>query len=93
MNQNSIKLNRVLAELDMSIDTDGIQKTFSIRFIKRNGESIFLFRAVKCGLNMNLKKNAMRGVVPVDIHLNSLSHIYPVWIWSIVGFNSLNVNL
>jgi len=69
MNQNSIKLNRVLAELDMSIDTDGIQKTFSIRFIKRNGESIFLFRAVKCGLNMNLKKNAMRGVVPVNIHL------------------------
>ena len=52
MKQNSIKINRVLAELDMSIDTDGIQKTFSIRFNKRNGESVFLFRTVKSVLNI-----------------------------------------
>ena len=93
MSQSRIKISRVLAEMDMSVNTDGLQKTFSIRFIKKNGESIYFFRAVKTGLNMNLKKNAMRGVVPVDIHLKSLAHIYPVWIWSIVEFNGLKVAL
>ncbi len=85
-----IKINRVLAELDIALDGEGKQKTFSIRFIKKNGESVFIFRAIKTGLNMNLKKNAMRGVLPVDVKLNAISHIYPVWIWSIVEFNGLS---
>ncbi len=89
----TIKINRVLAELDMSVTTDGAQKTFSMRFITKRGESIYFFRAVKTGLNMNLKKNAMRGVVPVNIFLQSTAHIHPVWIWSIVEFNGLKVSL
>ncbi|MFZ4413819.1 MAG: hypothetical protein ACOYOV_12115 [Bacteroidales bacterium] len=93
MSKSSIKLNQVLAEMDMSLHTDGSQHSFSIRFIMRNGETVFLFRAVKTGLNMNLKKNAMRGVRPVDIHLNPIGHIYPVSIWSIVAFNGEKIVL
>ena len=52
MAQKSIKINRVLAELDIAMDVEGKQKTFSIRFIKKDGKSVFIFRAFKTGLNI-----------------------------------------
>ena len=93
MANNSISLNRVLAELDISTNPDGTTKTFSIRFIKKDGESVYFLRTRKTGLNMNLKKHAMRGVVPVDSNLVAIDHIYPVWIWSIVQYNNLKVTI
>ena len=83
----SVKLSRVLNEIDVAVLPDSTQHSFSIRFIKSNGESVFLNRAVKTGLNFNLKKNAMRGFRPVDANLNPIGHIYPVSIWHIVEFN------
>lgn len=89
----TIKLSQVLAELDMSISPEGKQNTFSVRFIKQNGESVFLLRAVKTGLRMNLKKYAMRGMRTVDIAMNPIGHIYPVWIWAIIEFNGKKISL
>lgn len=89
----SIRLSQVLAELDMAVRPDGDANTFSIRFVKRNGESVFVFRAVKSGLNMNLKQHAMRGVRAVDKNLKTIGHIYPVWIWAITEFNGKKVIL
>ncbi len=93
MNPDAVKLNYVLNDLDISSNPDGSQRSFSIRFIKSNGESVYLNRAVKTGLNFNLKENAMRGVRPVDSELKPIGHIYAVKIWHIVEYNNLTVVL
>ena len=92
MPKSTIRLSQALAELDMNVLPDGKQNTFSVRFIKRDGVSVFLFRAVKTGLKMDMKRYSMRGMRPVDIGLNPIGHIYPVWIWSIVEFNGQKVS-
>ncbi len=84
----AIKLSTVLSELDEKVLPDGSQKTFSIKFIKKNGEIVYYPRCVSCGLNMNLKSNAMRGVRLVDRNMDPLDHHTPVYIWSILEFNS-----
>ncbi|NQT78052.1 MAG: hypothetical protein HQ565_10080 [Bacteroidetes bacterium] len=83
----AIKLSTVLAQLDEKVLPDGSQKTFSIKFIKKNGELVYYPRCVSCGLNMNLKANAMRGVRLVDRNFDPLDHHTPVYIWSILEFN------
>ena len=93
MTKSSITISQVLAELDMAVKPDGKQNTFSVRFVKQNGESVFLLRAVKTGLKMNMKEQAMRGMRPVDKDMNAIGHIYPVWIWAITEFNGHKVSL
>ncbi len=93
MSANSIPLSVVLRELDEKILPGGNPKTFSIKFVKKNGELVFLHRAISTGLNMNMKKNAMRGVRLVDRDFNGIDHITPVLIWSIVEFNGMRVVL
>lgn len=82
-----IKLSIVLRELDEKILPDGRQKTFSIKFIKQNGEIVYYPRCVSVGLSANLKKNSLRGVRLVDRNFDPLDHITPVYIWSILEFN------
>ena len=88
-----IKLHLVLSELDESILPNGKKKTFSIAFISKDGERIYMNRSVKTGLNMNLKKNAMRGVLAVNMDgdIMANAHPTPVWIWGIVEFNGRRV--
>ncbi|NQT77686.1 MAG: hypothetical protein HQ565_08230 [Bacteroidetes bacterium] len=83
----AIKLSTVLAKLDEKVLPDGTQKTFSIKFIKKNGELVYYPRCVSTGLNLNLKANAMRGVRFVDRNFDPLDHHTPVYIWSILEFN------
>lgn len=86
-----IKLHLVLSELDDSTTPSGNAKTFSIAFIKKDGERVYANRAIKTGLNMNLKKNAMRGILPINKNGDKTSHPTPVWIWAIVEFNGRRV--
>ena len=82
-----VKLSTVLKELDEKLLPDGSQKTFSIKFIKKSGELVYYRRCVCCGLNMNLKANAMRGVRLVDKNFDPLDHHTAVYIWNIIEFN------
>ena len=70
----AFKLSTVLSELDEKVLPDGTQKTFSIKFVKKNGELVYYPRCVSTGLNMNLKANAMRGVRLVDRSFDPLDH-------------------
>ena len=89
----AIKLSTILAELDEKVRPDGSQKTFSIKFVKKNGELVYYPRCVSCGLNLNLKANSMRGVRLVDRKFDPLNHHTPVYIWSILEFNGYPVIL
>ena len=61
-----IRRNNVLKYLDIKETPSGEQNSFSIVFIKKNGERVFLLRAVATGLPYSLKTNWMRGVMPID---------------------------
>lgn len=83
----------VLREYDIKEDNRGKQVVFSIRFVKVNGESVFLPRAVATGLNMNVAESRMRGVRPVDPKGDKTGHIYPVRIDNILEWNGNKVIL
>lgn len=82
-----------LRQMDISETPMGKRTSFSIKFIKKDGEIVYLPRAVKAGLRMNLSKNRFRGVVPVDNDFNATAHIYPVHIDNITEFNEQPVIL
>lgn len=88
-----IKRAQALREMEIKETPDGKQKTFSIRFEKKDGELVFLPRAIITGLKMNMKVNMMRGVMPVDEKLEKSSHIYPVHIDNIYELNGKLVKL
>lgn len=89
----TIRRNLVLREYDVKETSQGGQKIFSIKFIKTNGELVFMPKAVACGLSANMKENRLRGVLPVDIDGNSIGHPTPVCIDAIVEWNSKPVTL
>jgi hypothetical protein len=91
---NSIKLQVVLADMEEKKTPNGKIKTFSIKFFKKDGEMVYLLRAISCGLHrMNLKKNMMRGVVAVDRDNNWVGHPTPVNIWFIANYNGVKVSI
>lgn len=90
---NSIALNRVLDEMDVAITPDGRPTVFSIAFVKKNGECVYMPKARKSGVNMDMKKNAMRGVQQCDSKGKPFGHPTPVRIWNIIQFNGKTVKL
>jgi len=67
-----IRRNKVLKYIDIKETPSGDQISSSIVFIKKNGERVFLPRAVATGLPFSLKTNRMRGVMPIDSNLSHL---------------------
>lgn len=88
---DSIRRNDALREYDIKETPQGRQVVFSIKFLKKNGELVFLPRAVASGLNMNMKENRMRGVVAIDDSGNKIGHIYPVNIDFIIEWNGKKI--
>lgn len=72
-----IRRNLALKEYDIKETPTGEQIVFSIKFIKNDGEIVFLPAAVACGLSCDLKKNKLRGVMPVDINRKRTGHPLP----------------
>ena len=89
----TIRRNLVLREYDVKETPQGGQTVFSIKFIKRNGELVFMPKAVACGLNADMKKNRLRGVLPVDAQGEGIGHPTPVNIDAIVEWNGMPVEL
>ena len=89
------KIRRVtmLREFDVKEDVRGRQIVFSMKFVKIDGELVFLNRAVAAGLPYNMKKHRMRGVCAVDRKGKKIGHIYPVRIDNIVFWNGKTVYL
>ena len=83
----------VLREYDIKETLSGKQVVFSIKFVKKSGELVFLPRAVATGLPWNMAENRQRGVIPVDAFGDKIGHIYPVRIDNIIGWNGNRVIL
>lgn len=83
----------MLREYDIKEDNSGRQITFSIKFIKTNGEMVFLPKAVACGLSANMSANRIRGIVPVDEKGDKIGHPAAVSIDAIIEWNDKEVIL
>lgn len=91
---DTIKLQVVLADMEEKKTPAGKIKTFSIKFIKKNGELVYVHRAMKTGLfRMNLGRNHMRGIVAIDKQDNWIGHPTPVHIFKIVEYNGYKVSI
>ena len=83
----------MLREYDIKETPSGKQTTFSIKFVKINGELVFIPNAVACGLSVNMAKNRLRGVLPIDINGEKAGHPTPVNIDAIIEWNHKKVIL
>ena len=90
---STIRRNLALKEYDIKETLSGNQVVFSIRFITKSGELVFVPAAVACGLSCNMSKNRLRGIMPVDDAGNRIGHPYPVSIDALVEWNGKKVIL
>ena len=88
-----IRRNLMLREYDVKETPAGKQTVFSIKFIKTNGEIVFMPRAVACGITANMSKNSLRGVLSVDATWKKIGHPTPVCIDAIIEWNGMEVIL
>ncbi len=89
----TIRRNLALKEYEIKETPYGKQTVFSIRFVKKNGELVFIPRAVAAGLQFNGKDNRMRGVMPVTGDNNGSGHVTPVHIDGIIEWNGKKIRL
>jgi len=91
--KQTIRRNLALHEYEIKDTPDGKQVTFSIRFVKINGELVFIPCAIATGLPFNSKDNSMRCILPVDSDNNASGHITPVHIDGIIEWNGNKIKL
>jgi hypothetical protein len=94
-NISIMKIRRVdvLREYDIKETPQGKQVVFSIKFVIKSGELVFLPRAVASGLPWNMSNNRQRGVLPVDNKGEKAGHVYPVGIDNFIEWNGKRVIL
>jgi len=90
---HTIRRNLALKEYEIKETHEGKQFTFSIKFVKKNGELVIIPRAVASGLPFNGKDNLMRGVLPVDNNYDASGHVTPVHIDGIIEWNGKKIKL
>jgi len=61
--------------------------------VKKNGELVFIPRAVAAGLRFNMRDNSMRGVLPVDHQNNPSGHVTPIHIDGIIEWNGKKIRM
>ena len=90
---STIRRNLALREYDIKETPQEKQVIFSIKFVKKDGEIVFIPAAVACGLTVNMSKNRLRGVLPVDAQGERTGHPYPVSIDAILEWNGKQIIL
>ena len=89
----TIRRNLALKEYEVKETPNGKQNTFSLKFVKKDGELVFIPRAVAAGLKMNMKENRMRGVLPVDSNGEGSGHVTPFHIDGLIEWNGMKVRM
>lgn len=91
--QTTIRRNLVLKEMEARETPSGQLRFFSIKFVKLDGELIFIPRATTCGLRFKSGAFRKRGIQPLDEQNKPMGHPVTIDIDSLIEFNSLKVIL
>ena len=60
----TIRRHEALTDMEIHEDNQGKKHIFSIRFVNKQGEVVYLPYAYSSGLRADMKKNRLRGVNP-----------------------------
>ena len=60
------------------------QVTFSVKFVQKNGELVFIPCAVAAGLRLNRRDDCIHGILTVDVQNNTSGHLTLVLIEGLV---------
>lgn len=84
-----------LREMDITTHPDGSVRLFSIGFVLKDGEYVYLPFAKKGGLRCDITRQRVRGIIPCIANGQQMpqSHPYPVSIDNILLFNGKKVIL
>lgn len=92
--KETIKRTDALREINRHETSDGSTNIFSIRFILKDGESVYLPNAKSAGLRANMKKNRLVGIEPCTSTGDQVAgHVYPVQIDNIMEFNGKTIKI
>ena len=83
-----IRKQDALADMEIHDTPSGARNIFSIKFIKKDGELVYLPYAYSSGLRADMKNNRLRGVTPCTSTGQATGHPYPVIIDNIIGYNN-----
>lgn len=89
----TIRRNLALKEMDIKESPDGRPVFFSVKFVKKNGELVFVPKATSAGLRFDMKTNMMRGILPVDSNGHPAGHVTPVHIDGFIEYNGKKIRL
>jgi hypothetical protein len=89
----TIRRNLALKEYEIKETPSGKPLYFSVKFVKKNGELVFIPRAVAAGLRFSMSDNRMRGVLPVDNQGNSMGHVTPLHIDGLIEWNGKKIKM
>jgi hypothetical protein len=93
MPEPKIYRNVALREYEVKETPDGKPVIFSIKFVKKNGELVFIPRAKAAGLRFNIRENKMRGAFPVDLQDKPSGHVTPFHIDGMLEWNSKQIKM
>ena len=88
---NKIRRADALREMETREKANGKASLFSLQFYLKNGELVSFPRAVMRGLKADMKRNRLRGILPVDSEGNPIGHIHAVSIDNLREFNGQQV--
>lgn len=89
----TIRRYDVLREMDITTTPEGRVRLFSIAFVTKTGEYIYLPFARKGGIRADMKRVRCRGVIPCSSTGQPIGHVYPVSIDNILQYNGKQVIL
>ena len=89
----TIRRHEALTDMEIHEENQGKKHIFSIRFVNKQGEVVYLPYAYSSGLRADMKKNRLRGVNPCSPTGISTGHVTPVSIDNIIEYNHQTVIL
>lgn len=79
--------------MELSETHAGKRHVFSLAFITKKGEYVYLPHAFTSGLRANMKDNRLRGITPCTADGKAIGHPYPVQIDNILKYNGQTITL
>lgn len=83
----------MLRELDITTTPEGKLRLFSIGFVLKDGEYVYLPFAKKGGIRADMNRQRVRGILPCSSTGQVTGHVYPVSIDHILQYNEKKVIL
>jgi len=87
----NIRKQEALQLMENDETNNGKRKIFSIKFVTKQGEVVYLPYAYSSGLKADMKANRLRGVTPCTANGQKTGHTYPVCIDNILSLNNKTV--